>query len=692
MYANYFGFCAAPFPLTPDPRLYYRNAMYDEAYQSILQAIRARQGLILLTGESGTGKTSLLQSIAQSLEKPTHAMVLPSAMIPSFPEIIQFLCAQFALDVTTTDPFHLLPVIERYLWTRDLDGGSEVLFIDEAQHLNKETLDRLRLFLNLTCNNRNLLQVVLVGQPELAAKLNQPELWHLRSYVGLSCTLTSLAEVEVEAFIRYRLQAVGYDGPELFPAEVTRRIARYSQAIPREVNRICDNALHTAYLTNRRVVSLDILAEVLDDLSLGEMDETHLPYAPRTSVLSRVQNLAGRVGSSVGLSGVPEVPSFLSQVMLVGVGILALVVSQILNITEIRQARREIVAGEIVAQVEQHRRLFPPQDVEGPQMIRQPQSFPAREEAPESQQTAAAKTTAMTPDVMRSTTSPPGEDPRIVRESSRAHLTSRPAAAPTVPSSPRVVSRRLQQEELLTAVKQRHVSSEERPVARQERDLSTKLVTNTTDDSVPLSDASLDLARARLREDAQYQLQQLGITINEPTLLANIEAGEMQTVELLLQSGVSPNVTDSYGWTALMLAARDGHEQIVQRLLTAGADVYRRNRAGGTALLAAAVNGHVSLLRMLLDHRADINASNHQGWTALMYAAWKGHRDVVELLLARGADAEKKDKEGKTAFMYALWKEQSTDSAQTGIVNAAAEVPLQSYRDIQSLLRNAEVH
>jgi type II secretory pathway predicted ATPase ExeA len=272
MYKDFWGLQVPPFNLTADLRFFYTNPGYLHAVETVRSAIRNRQGLILLVGEPGTGKTTLLCHFRRSFEswsENVDSITLPSPSLP-FPELLLHLCQQLCIPDVSPDPFVNLQTIFQHLRRREKEGRTVVLFIDEAQHVEKDTLDRLRLLLNLDGSRGKLLQIVLVGQLELQAKLLHPDLRHIHQQIAAQCELRPLSDHEVEAFIRHRLHVAGGEQLEVFSADAIAGICFYSRAIPRLISVICDNALLAAYKSGEKIVSLACIEEVVQNLSLSQ--------------------------------------------------------------------------------------------------------------------------------------------------------------------------------------------------------------------------------------------------------------------------------------------------------------------------------------------------------------------------------------------------------------------------------------
>ena len=268
MYNSYFGFLESPFSVTPDPRFFYTNPIYQEAYANLRYGIEAKKGFIVITGEVGTGKTTLLRKLLRNLEDTVHSVFIFNTDL-SFPELLQLTLHDLGLAPKEASKVTMLQELNDYLIKQLKQGHTVATLIDEAQNLSDDALENLRLLSNLETDQEKLLQIVLMGQPELEAKLDQPKLRQLKQRVALQCRLAPLKDEEVGPYIDFRLRAVGYEDKDLFHPDAIQQIAFYSKGIPRLMNIICDNALLCAYARSKKIVSADMIKEVARDLRVG---------------------------------------------------------------------------------------------------------------------------------------------------------------------------------------------------------------------------------------------------------------------------------------------------------------------------------------------------------------------------------------------------------------------------------------
>ncbi|MGE5304499.1 MAG: AAA family ATPase [Alphaproteobacteria bacterium] len=268
MYAEHFGFSKLPFSVTPGPQEVFNNSLYREAFAKLRYGVLAKKGFVLITGEVGTGKTTLLPQLLHSLGPTVHCVFISNTQV-SFVELLRSILDDLNLARENDDKLAMIEILNQYLIERLRQGHIVTLLIDEAQNLSDEALEGLRLLSNLKTNNEKLLQIVLMGRPELEIKLDHPKLRQLKQRISIQCRLAPLKKEEVGAYIEFRLNAAGYLGESLFHRASLDAIAFYSKGIPRLVNIICDNALLAAYAASKREVSAQMVEDVARDLRLG---------------------------------------------------------------------------------------------------------------------------------------------------------------------------------------------------------------------------------------------------------------------------------------------------------------------------------------------------------------------------------------------------------------------------------------
>ena len=268
MYNEYFGFHESPFSVTPDPRFFYANPVYLEAYANLRYGVDAKKGFIVVTGEVGTGKTTLLRKLMRDFKSTVHFASIFNTDV-SFNDLLRVTLRELDVPTKGKDRLGMVEELNTYLIEQLERRQIVCLLIDEAQNLTDESLERLRLLSNLETDKQKLLQIVLVGQPELSVKLDKPMLRQLKQRIAIRCKIAPLTDDEVGSYVSFRLGVAGYEGKNLFAPEALRKIALYSKGIPRLINIICDNALVIAFAASQKKVSAQVIREVASDLRLA---------------------------------------------------------------------------------------------------------------------------------------------------------------------------------------------------------------------------------------------------------------------------------------------------------------------------------------------------------------------------------------------------------------------------------------
>jgi general secretion pathway protein A len=254
MYDQFYGFREPPFNITPDPRFLFFSDRHREAYNHILFGIRERKGFIQVTGEVGAGKTTLCRALLEELG-PSYvtALILNPCLNPT--QLLRCILTELGLTPGKADRATCLALLNEFLLAQLAQGNDVVLLIDEAQDLSAELLEQVRLLSNLETDQRKLLQIVLIGQPELREKLDDRSLRQLRQRITVRYHLTPLSRPEIERYIQHRLQVVGANGRPAFTAAAIRAIFRYSGGIPRLVNAVCDKALLAGFVEGKDLLT-----------------------------------------------------------------------------------------------------------------------------------------------------------------------------------------------------------------------------------------------------------------------------------------------------------------------------------------------------------------------------------------------------------------------------------------------------
>lgn len=268
MYNAFFGFSESPFNLSPDPAFFYRSQQHEEALANLVYGVQARKGFIVLTGEVGTGKTTMLECLRDYLESQfiEFAFIFNSRLtVEQFFEMIAY---DLDLPCQRTSKTEVLFGLNQLLVEQAQQGRTVVLIVDEAHNLEWDVLEEIRLLGNLENRTGKLLQIILAGQPELDRKLDAPNLRQLKQRVVLRCNLEPFTLRDAVDYIITRMERAGMPNQTVFSEELMAEIHLRAQGIPRVINALCDNLLLTAFAMESRVCSMDMLDEVCKDMHL----------------------------------------------------------------------------------------------------------------------------------------------------------------------------------------------------------------------------------------------------------------------------------------------------------------------------------------------------------------------------------------------------------------------------------------
>jgi general secretion pathway protein A len=273
MYQRFFGLRELPFELTSNPKYLFFSPQHREALANLEYGLSAAKAITVVIGEAGTGKTTLLRAALESDRcRRVKAIVLDNPTLTR-DEFVQILAARFQLPAAAAaSKAALLDALDIELRTRRAREEITALIVDEAQSLSAELLEEVRLLANIETPSEKLLPLVLAGQPELAARLNEPSLRQLKQRVALRCEVAALDLPDTAAYIVSRIRTAGGNTTKLFTREAVTLIHEYSRGIPRVINVMCDNALIGGFALKRQPVDRDIVAEVCRDFDLTSAD------------------------------------------------------------------------------------------------------------------------------------------------------------------------------------------------------------------------------------------------------------------------------------------------------------------------------------------------------------------------------------------------------------------------------------
>ena len=278
MYNAFFGFKQNPFNMSPDPSFFFRSVQHEEALANLIYGVQSRKGFIVLTGEVGTGKTTMLECLRDFLNSQQIAFASFFNSRLSVEQFFEFLAYDFNLRVNKLSKTEVLLALNHLLLERAGGGRTTVMIVDEAHNLEWDVLEEIRLLGNLENRRGKLLQIVLAGQQELDAKLERPEYRQLKQRIALRCALRGFDARESAAYVSSRMARAGLPNQTIIPTEIIEEIHVRSQGIPRLINSICDNVLLTAFALEQKTVSLEMLDEVTADMRLDY--PASRPFAP----------------------------------------------------------------------------------------------------------------------------------------------------------------------------------------------------------------------------------------------------------------------------------------------------------------------------------------------------------------------------------------------------------------------------
>jgi general secretion pathway protein A len=269
MYKQFYGLKRNPFEMSPDPRFYYATPLHNEALASLIYGVQKRKGFVVTTGEVGTGKSLLVRCLLQWLTRNQISFSNIFNTRLSSLEFLQYFVSDLGLQ-SSSNKAELLIQLNQYLIGQYRRGSTTVLVVDEGQLLEWEVLEEIRLLTNLETVRQKLLQIILVGQPELEQKLDSPRLRQLKQRITFRCRLRALSQQETRAYIMHRLKIAGANSltANLFPEDTLAAIAQHSRGVPRLINTICENALIEGYARQTYEITPEMIHQIATDSRL----------------------------------------------------------------------------------------------------------------------------------------------------------------------------------------------------------------------------------------------------------------------------------------------------------------------------------------------------------------------------------------------------------------------------------------
>lgn len=295
MYLQHFGLIRAPFEMTPDPAFLYLGEAHQEGLATLVYGVRARKGFVMLTGEVGTGKTTLLHALLSQLDPNTQAAFVFNPRLEAL-DFFRLLFDEFGIETRCATKAEYLIALNKFLIERLERDHPTLLIVDEAQNLSSDMLEEIRLLSNLETPSSKLIQIMLVGQPELEEKLARQELRQLRQRIVLRFRLRPFEQDETEHYVEERLRLAGYTGKGLFKRGALRRLHALTGGIPRLLNVVCDGSLLLAYSRGQALIDVDAVDEVASDLGLvadGEQTGASGPKGRKSTWRRRLRSIFG---------------------------------------------------------------------------------------------------------------------------------------------------------------------------------------------------------------------------------------------------------------------------------------------------------------------------------------------------------------------------------------------------------------
>ena len=269
MYQDYYNLNEFPFNITPDPRFLYFAPHHREAYNHVMYGIEQRKGFIELTGEVGSGKTTLCRAVLGALDGTVEtALVLNPCLTEN--QLLRWILNDFGLSVAGRDRLAYIERLNEFLLERNREGGNVAVVIDEAQNLSPQLMEQVRLLSNLETDQHKLLQIVLCGQPELRERLGRPDLRQLRQRITVRYHIPPLSLDDTARYIEHRIRVAGPNAAVVFQPAAVKEVHRYAKGGPRLINAVCDNALLAGYVAQQHEIDARCVRKAVKQLEGSE--------------------------------------------------------------------------------------------------------------------------------------------------------------------------------------------------------------------------------------------------------------------------------------------------------------------------------------------------------------------------------------------------------------------------------------
>jgi len=265
MYLPFYGLKEKPFNVTSDPNFLFMSRRHKEAFYQLVYGIKERKGFLEITGDIGTGKTTLCRALLSQLSENTKTAFILNPNLSEI-QLLQAIIEDFGILVERKTKLALQQQLNTFLINQLKKDCNVVLILDEAQNLSQHVLENIRLLSNLETDKDKLFQIILVGQPELRSKLNSPQLQQLKQRIGVRYHITPLDKDEIDKYIYHRLHVAGSDDTLKFTHHAIEKIFRYSGGIPRLINMLCDKALLLGYVLEEKIISEEIISRAVKEI------------------------------------------------------------------------------------------------------------------------------------------------------------------------------------------------------------------------------------------------------------------------------------------------------------------------------------------------------------------------------------------------------------------------------------------
>jgi len=273
MYEKFYNFSEKPFNTTPDSKFFFASSKHIEALNSLIYAINERKGFVVITGEIGAGKTTVSRTLLNKIDGDTKVALITNTHITQ-KELIEQILDDLSVDYSPGGKQKLIKQLNKFLIEQLAMNTKIVLIIDEAQNLTPKVLEEIRMLSNLETEKEKLIQIILMGQPQLKAKLHHPKLEQFKQRIAINYHITSLTIEETHEYIKHRIKLVTQSSEQIFTSEAVNSLFYYSNGIPRIINLVCDSALLSGYICDSKIITPVIMNEVIRDHELGNKPDS----------------------------------------------------------------------------------------------------------------------------------------------------------------------------------------------------------------------------------------------------------------------------------------------------------------------------------------------------------------------------------------------------------------------------------